>query len=76
MNQQGTQLEFPSEAGKESNSNRNSENAYEKLNDGLLGEYKQKNTKRRKTSSSDDEEDILSPADGVKLNPKSKGERF
>ncbi|XP_009765314.1 uncharacterized protein [Nicotiana sylvestris] len=38
MNQQGTQSEFPSGAGKEFNSNGNSENAYGKLNEGLSGE--------------------------------------
>ncbi|XP_070033852.1 uncharacterized protein [Nicotiana tomentosiformis] len=45
------QSKLPSEVGRESNSNGNSENAYGKINkEGLSGECKRKNTKRKKIS--------------------------
>ncbi|CAN4123254.1 unnamed protein product [Withania somnifera] len=44
------QSEFPPKVGQESNRNGNPENAYEKMNmEGLSGECKKKNAKRRKT---------------------------
>ncbi|XP_016471734.2 uncharacterized protein LOC107793780 [Nicotiana tabacum] len=49
------QSELPSEVGQESNSNENSENAYGKMNEGLSGEYKRKNTKRKKISAESSE---------------------
>ncbi|PHU29861.1 hypothetical protein BC332_01954 [Capsicum chinense] len=51
-----TQSEFPSEVGRESNRNGNSENVYGKMNkEGLSGEYKKKNTKKRKASTESSE---------------------
>ncbi|XP_055818231.1 uncharacterized protein LOC129887240 [Solanum dulcamara] len=44
-----------SEVSLESNRNGNSENAYGKMNEGLSGEYKKKNTKRKKASTESSE---------------------
>ncbi|XP_004229298.1 uncharacterized protein [Solanum lycopersicum] len=70
------QPEFPSEVSQESNRNGKSDNAYRKMNkEGLSGEYKRKNTERKKISIESSEKCDLSEDTNFEVDTHVPGQK-